>query len=149
MAMLLGAMSLALSSCTSFDRQWAESLRSGSSDSAAPTGCWTGRWKSESTGHTGQLRCIISADSRDTRACHCLYHATWGKLLSGSFRVDAKLDKRSAQEWKIRGQRDLGVLLGGTFTQEGIISQDQFRSHYNSKLDHGVLEMTRVTRTQP
>src|SRR6478752_6698735 len=53
------------------------------------TGAWEGTWKSESDGHTGKLRAIVSQPAppqgpalRRESGYYFLYEATWKKVLS-------------------------------------------------------------------
>lgn len=43
--------------CTGWPRGWNEARRTHTS--AGPGGAWVGTWTSESTGHTGKLRCAV------------------------------------------------------------------------------------------
>lgn len=44
-------------SCTGWPRGWNDAKRARTTE--GPGGAWIGTWKSESTGHTGKLRCAV------------------------------------------------------------------------------------------
>ncbi len=129
-----------LVSCASpsYKRDWEATLHA---SAAPPKGCWEGTWISAANGHTGKLRCIVSAAPAGYRF-H--YQATWAKFLSGEFSLVCPASKTRPASWTVSGSKDLGASMGGTFTHEAQITADRIKAVYRSKLDHGTMELQRV-----
>ncbi len=76
-----------LSSCSlSFKKEWKTALKTG--PQAGIEGAWEGTWNSESSGHHGRLRSVVGPAKNQEGDHSFHYHATWAKILSGSYRVE-------------------------------------------------------------
>jgi len=109
------------------------------------SGCWTGTWHSDSNGHEGGLRCIMTpraAGSFDAR-----YHATYDWCLLGfsfEYTVPVRAEK-SGVIWTFKGGAELGCwIAGGLYEYEGRIDGGDFSATYKSEDDHGVFRLKRV-----
>ena len=136
---------LAFSGCGSFDRQW-ESLEEEPAPLAGMEGRWKGTWYSETTDHTGVLRCIIERD--DEGVIRARYHATYAMGLTFEYRMPMEVERRGDVLY-FNAEADLGLLAGGVYQYEGTVEGDEFRSTYTSKGDSGTFQMTRVPEDEP
>jgi hypothetical protein len=142
----VGAVCLTLpllfSACSTFQRDWRRAL-------AQPVpaddlqGPWEGFWHSDSNGHNGRLRCLISR--LDDRQYRFRYHAVYWGILRFSYNMDAEV-QRQGEAFEFQGAADLGRLAGGVYEYEGRATPSEFFSTYRSKYDHGIFKMARPGR---
>lgn len=130
-----------LVSCGHFNSDWKQAL-----DTPAPkhsiVGAWTGTWKSEATGHTGQLRCVVSPPANAEGDHTFLYHARWGRLFAASFTATHRV-KPASDGFHFSGSHEMPSWVGGTYLYDGTVKGDAFSAAYRSSKDHGVFEMRR------
>jgi hypothetical protein len=111
-------------------------------------GAWTGTWKSNHDGHTGNLRAIVTklpTTAGQPEKYNFRYHATWANLLSGTINAEHEAipaGKKKDGVVTLSGEKDLGR-LGGVYGFTGVASPIEFKADYKSKLDKGVFEMKR------
>ena len=128
-----------LSGCSSFNSDFKDQSVSFVSGNDIK-GPWQGTWRSETSRHNGELRCLVTA--RADGKYDARFQAKFFKYLS--FRYTAVLEAQKAGEaWKFQGQADLGKLAGGIYRYEGEATPNHFFSKYESKKDHGIFEMKR------
>jgi hypothetical protein len=139
---LLFFSALVLSSCTGIPAGWSEAKRSSGTDPVS--GAWIGTWRSEKSGHTGGLRCVVTR--QDPVTCHFRYRASWAKILCAGFSLNSSVRPDGKGGYTVIGSKDLGKLFGGVFTCKGTIREGVFQSHYEAKLDHGIMEMRKVSQ---
>jgi hypothetical protein len=117
-------------------------------------GAWEGTWKSIASGHNGKLKAVAtSVPTKDGASEKYVfrYHATWGKVLSGTFQAEhtAKpaTDSKGRKEGKVllSGEKDLGT-LGGVYSFTGTATPSTFHADYKSSMDHGVFELKRPVK---
>jgi hypothetical protein len=139
---LLFVAAFLLSSCTSFERQWRQSVADYQTGKvAAPAGPWTGTWTTSTNGHTGNLRAIVSPAEDKPGEYDFRYHATWAKILSGSYKVRYPVTKRGGTH-HVDGEQKMGVF--GTFRHRASITRDRFDATYsNDKGDLGKFSLRR------
>lgn len=128
--------------CSSFHREWKTAIAS-PGPVAGLQGCWDGQWKSEQTGHSGRLRCIVTpgADGRSQARFLANY---WLGFLPLRFEYEVPLEVRSAgSRYEFRGSADLGKLAGGVYHYEGHADANRFFSTYKAESDYGTFEMRR------
>ena len=128
--------------CSTFERDWQAAAGELTATNRL-TGRWQGQWRSETSGHTGNLRCIIT--TRPDATYHARYHATYARILTFEYAVPFSPVEDNGQQ-SFTGEADLGFLSGGVYQYEATVNGDDYHSTYRSKHDHGVFEMTRVTR---
>ena len=126
--------------CASFEREWEAAGKSLGSEDALQ-GRWQGTWKSDVSGHTGSLRCIITKEAGGHYRAN--YHATYGWALSFRYAVSMSVEMEGSAS-RFQGTADLGWLAGGEYHYEGTSTANQFTSTYRSKSDHGKFEMVRA-----
>ena len=130
-----------LSNCsTGFNQQWHEAAALLPKPNDA-RGAWVGTWRSEVSGHHGELKAVVTAipSKSAPHEFNFRYHATYAKILSGSFTTIHHVDSRG----KLTGSEDLGSFAGGVYRYEGKVTPTEFQATYTSAKDHGVFEMKR------
>jgi len=132
-------LTLGGSGCSTFNRDWKASART-----AVPTndiqGPWDGDWLSQTRGHHGRLRCLMTktAEGRyDAR-----FHAKFWKIFSFGYTVPFAV-QQSDSSYRFQGDADLGKLAGGLYHYEGQATPTNFNSTYSSKADQGIFQMKR------
>jgi hypothetical protein len=139
---LLGLMILG-AGCCGFDRAWRKAAGEDSAPASDIRGRWTGTWRSDVSGHSNQLRCLMTPQTNGLYSAR--FHAKYKKgIFRFSFGYTIPLQVRRAGEaFEFEGQADLGWLAGGVYRCEGSATSTNFHSIYESKYDHGVFEMKR------
>ena len=136
---LLFTVLLIAGGCSSFNREWnkAGELPPPSDDM---TGRWQGTWKSEASGHTDKLRCIVTRG--ESGFYQAQFHAKYHGILSFGYTVPLKVEKTN-DTFQYSGEADLGSMAGGTYQYKGHANATTFFSTYSSKDDHGTFQMSR------
>ncbi len=127
--------------CSSFDRDWDAYADMRPGDPI--TGRWQGTWRSETTDHSGDLRCIIALADTAVTAYHARFHATFAGVLTFQYAVNMHPTER-AGVWHLEGKADLGRLAGGTYRYDAAIDGNRFDATYDAESDHGTFHMIRV-----
>jgi hypothetical protein len=137
--LLLLLLLVVASGCSSFNREW---KKAGAQPVATNelTGRWQGVWVSEATGHTDQLRCIVTC--KEDGAYHARFHAKYHTILSFGYTVPLQVE-RTNDVFQFQGEADLGWMAGGLYQYAGHADAINFFSTYSSKDDHGTFRMTR------
>ncbi len=123
--------------CSSFNRDWNSAMRR---EHEGVAGCWLGTWTSETNGHHGGLRCILTPRAEN------MYDARFRATYCGVIPFEQSVVLTGADSgglWRFRGEKDLGWVAGGLYEYAGEASQQKFMARYTSEKDRGVFEMTR------
>ena len=135
--------------CSGFSRQWQAATRPQPAAWTGIEGPWTGRWISEKTGHSGGLRCLVRRSSiaamnaDQARAHQFQYHATWGKLLSGTFTTSQPVREPRPGQFVSEGDWMLPKWAGGAYHYRVEATPTEWRATYSSGGDRGRFEMRR------
>jgi hypothetical protein len=129
---------LLLCGCSTFNRDWNEAAKQPTPPDSI-VGRWEGHWRSDDNGHSGRLRCLMSAETNGI--CQARFRATYGKIFHFGYTVPLEIHPHFGG-WEINGEANLGA-LGGVYYCEGRVSPTNFFSTYRSKYDHGIFEMQR------
>lgn len=132
---------LAITLFSSWGSTWRQALTRGPQSDV--TGAWQGTWHSEGTGHNGDLRAVVDPASNPEGDHIFHYHATWAKVLSGSFDAVHRVT-RIKGGYAFVGEHRLPTWAGGVYTYQGTVVGDSFKAVYRSALDHGTFQMQRV-----
>ncbi|MEM9016521.1 MAG: hypothetical protein AAGC68_05875 [Verrucomicrobiota bacterium] len=136
------AFPLLVCSCSSFERKWEAAVsdyQAGKTEGIS--GPWAGAWTTNTNGHTGNLRAIVSESKKSPGNYDFHYHATWAKIFSGGYRVSYPAS-RSGNTWKFDGEEKVGVF--GTFRHRATVTPHHFTATYSSeKGDLGDFSMSR------
>lgn len=131
--------------CSSFHRQWqAAATQPATTDLA---GAWVGTWRSEASGHDGELRAVVTRTGPG--AYQAQYHAVYADVLTFDYTVELMETRQVGDRVEFQGQSDLGWLAGGVYHYLGSANATEWRCTYRSDEDHGVFEMRRVTPEAP
>ena len=144
LAIAASLLCLGFASCsTSFNREWETAMASpAGAHFKDVSGPWKGTWRSDASGHSGELRCIISPQAGTPGAYRFHYHATFMGTLSATYDV-THVVKRAKDGFVFSGDQKLSGLGGGMYHYEGGGTSREFRATYRSSSDHGVFEMKR------
>jgi hypothetical protein len=99
-----------------------------------------GEWKSTRGTHHGRLDCVFTKDKPAHYTAD--FHAHWHGLSSSYTVPFATTPARDGLHF--RGQQDLGLIQGGVYKYEGVVTPTKFRAHYDSWYDTGVFELQRM-----
>lgn len=122
--------------CSRFDADW-KALEGVETEGI--TGRWVGRWESKTSGHSGDLKAIVTRI--DERTYETWYKATWGKALTNDYRV-VMLTVRDGDKLRFTGTKDMGGMFG-VFQYRGWATPEAYYSTYTSNDDQGTFHMTR------
>lgn len=121
-------------------------------------GKWEGIWLSDATGHHGDLRCVVKKPEMNELNTYCcgagvplpsvprsfFYHATWKKILSGSYKAIHYVERKKDGSYTFKGEHKMPNWAGGTYQYEGTIKGDEFKANYRCSMDNGTYTMKRV-----
>jgi hypothetical protein len=139
------AAAVFLGGCSSFEDEWEASVERWTA-SEAPGGLvgpWQGRWLSESTGHSGELRCIFKQGENGGHEAS--YRARWGWFFSFEYALPIEIESRPDGVVRFQSKADLGWPWG-EYEQEGEATGARLRSSYRAESDHGTFELERPPR---
>jgi hypothetical protein len=132
-------LALLLCGCSVFNRDWKRASAQGIQPNSAE-GPWEGRWISETNGHSGNLRCLMTRVSDSEYRAR--FRATYANVLHFSYTVPLEMHSHF-DGWEFNGEANLGKLAGGIYYYEGRVSPTNLFSTYRSKYDHGTFELQR------
>jgi hypothetical protein len=139
---LLAMVAFSFTGCVTYEKKWNEAVAAyEAGETQAPAGPWTGTWTTETNGHTGDLRAIVSPSKGGNGDYDFHYHATWKEIFSGAYKVRFPVTQ-SGSKYLANGEKSLGLF--GTFGHKATISGNRFDATYsNRKGDLGTFQMTR------
>lgn len=131
-----------LTGCSSFERAWKDSLAR-PFPAQGVTGPWVGTWLSDSNGHNGALRCILTQTTNN--AYEAWFKAKYRKVIPLTYAYKVTLEVLPVQDgvFTFSGKENLGALAGGVYHYEGRIAGTNFFSTYRCRIDHGTFRMSR------
>ena len=128
-----------LGGCGHFQREWREAGKA-ESPSSPVAGRWEGRWQSDSPGHGGNLKCVVTETAEHRYRAH--FHATYKGILR--FTYVAELHGGPSNNVVFfSGTADLGKLAGGVYKYDGSADGTNYLSRYDSSYDKGSFKMAR------
>jgi hypothetical protein len=125
------------SNASEFNRRWSQNDSPASSESGLPCR-WEGQWISQTNGHHGALRCLL------TETSPAEFAATFYAVYAGKLRVCYTVQlrgTRNGETLRLEGDAELGWLAGGTYRYAGEATVRAFRCTYECKYDRGTFEM--------
>jgi hypothetical protein len=131
------AIMVLLNGCSTFNRDWNAAVTSPRSGILGP---WEGVWKSETTGHTDKLRCLVS--ERNDHRYEARFHAKYRNIFVFNYTVLLGFEKTDS-ELMLSGKADLGYLPGGVYEYNGKATPTNFVCRYSSAHDWGTFVMHR------
>ena len=137
-------LAMAATGCSTFNRDWKRA-----SATPAPAhdidGQWEGSWLSDSNGHHGRLRCLVSR--LDDRPYRARFKANYWKIFRFNYTVNLHVTREPPGRFNFQGEADLGWWGGDVYHCDGHATPANFFSTYKSKYDHGTFQMTRPQTT--
>jgi hypothetical protein len=144
-----------LPSCGSdFRKAWKRDICPAPPPANGVVGKWEGTWLSAANGHHGKLRCVVGepkeymmvsyVPSKNSDAYCFHYHATWMKILSGSYKAFHHVVRNKDGSHTFKGDHQMPDWAGGKYHYEGTIKGDDFNACYESAMDRGTYTMKRV-----
>lgn len=139
-----------LSSCNSaFRRAWSADICPAPPPANGVAGKWEGTWLSAANGHHGELRCVVSGPLEVGKLYEkgdhqFFYHATWKKILSGSYKAIHNVKKQKDGSYIFKGEHQMPNWAGGKYHYQGTIKGDSFSACYECAMDRGTYTMKRV-----
>jgi len=130
---------LSTTGCSTFNRDWNASAQA-SPKTNDLQGRWEGTWLSQTKGHHGSLRCLLTRET--DYQYEARFHATYWKAFRFGYTVQLIVTPSEAA-YQCRGDADLGWLAGGTYHYEGTVTPTNFFSTYRAAGDHGIFQMHR------
>ena len=124
--------------CRDFHARWASA---GALGEDSVSGRWQGEWISETSGHRGPLRCVL------TVVTPSLWHLAFNAGYSRIFRACYTADFTAASDegrWAFTGREDLGVIAGGLYEYSGYATLTEIICRYKSPRDQGEFRLKRV-----
>jgi hypothetical protein len=130
---------LVAAGCSTFNRDWKAAARSAPLADTIE-GRWDGTWRSETNGHHGRLRCLITR--RPDGDYDARFHANYNIILPLRYGYTVPLEVQETNGvFKFQGKAKLGWLAGGLYEYAGEVVTNRFFSTYKCQRDHGTFEM--------
>lgn len=123
-----------------FQRRWNDPASQPKTNSGL-TGRWQGEWVSQSNGHRGALKCLLT--KTEAGEYQATFHAVYARFLSVCYSVPLQ-GQQSGEKLKLEGQADLGQLAGGIYHYEGEADETAFNCTYRCAYDHGTFHLRKA-----
>jgi len=136
---LLAGLLMSSAGCCSFNRDWKAQMKKAVPENEIE-GPWDGSWLSETKGHHGRLRGLLTRQTEDQYRAR--FHAKFWKIFSFGYTVPLTATKTN-EAYHMRGDADLGWWAGGAYHYEADANPTNFIATYRSKGDHGTFQMHR------
>jgi hypothetical protein len=140
---LIAALLPAAGCRNQFQEEWKRSATAEGGDGGGAdhlAGRWKGSWKSDKSGHSGGLRCIVKRADADTYRAH--FNATYALFIRFGYDMDMTADVQEDVTY-VAGEADLGKSAGGVYEYEGQSDGKTFRLNYRTKKDYGHFTLKR------
>lgn len=133
---------LVLSSCSTYQGDFAQAVADAEVPPNSPQGPWQGRWKSNQNGHEGPLWCIISPVADQPGSYQFRYRAGWGRLQFGDYATVVK-PANPGSPWTVQDSLELPGGFG-TYSIKGTVTNREFSATFTSDGgDHGTMTLER------
>ena len=131
---------IVIAGCGSYDKDFA--LAAAQAPGAGQIeGAWVGRWRSDTSGHAGDLKAIVTRINPSEY--HVRYQAKYKALWTATFEHETTLRGHFAgSTFHFEGDADLGWLYG-RYDYSGYVTDDEFFSTYKAKDDRGTYKLRR------
>jgi hypothetical protein len=131
--------------CSQFEKNWKQAGQQDFPESQM-AGRWMGTWTSETDGHSGELRCLIS--DLDGGAFNAAFRSTYGNVFKFDHTVTLYAVNLRGM-WTFEGSENLGLFAGGMYEYKGKAGANKCFATYKSRNDEGSFEMHRVKKDDP
>jgi len=130
---------LSATGCSTFNRDWKTNAQPAVQTNDIQ-GRWEGTWLSQTKGHHGSLRCLLTKET--DYQYEARFHATYWKIFRFGYAVQLIVTPADGA-YQFRGEADLGALAGGVYHYEGTLAPTNFFSTYRAAGDHGIFQLHR------
>jgi hypothetical protein len=103
-------------------------------------GCWSGQWKSCSTGHQGPMKATLTDCGEGKYRAD--FKGRFFKIVPFKYSVTLRVIDESEDVIQLGGSSYLGRMFG-TFQYTATVTASEFKASYRSKKDSGVFTMSR------
>ena len=103
-------------------------------------GCWSGQWKSCSTGHQGPMKATLTECGEGKYRAD--FKGRFFKVIPFKYSVTLEVIEQTDEAIQLGGASYLGRLFG-TFHYTATVTEKEFKANYRSKKDSGVFSMQR------
>ena len=106
-----------------------------------PTGTWKGRWRSESTGHSGPMRVVITPSNRGTYQAR--FTGRFAAIIPFAYRAELVPVQSSDGTTQLTSSKKLGPILGDYQMQTQVVGST-LSGGFQAAGDRGSIQMQRV-----
>ena len=106
-----------------------------------PTGTWKGEWRSESTGHRGPMRVVITPSNRGTYQAR--FTGRFAAIIPFAYRAELVPVQSSDGTTRLTSSKKLGPILGD-YQMQTQVSGSTLSGRFQAAGDRGSIQMQRV-----
>lgn len=122
---------------------WAVPSIAQESYSGNPQGEWKGRWQSQSTGHSGPMRVVISPTNRGTYQAR--FTGRFAAVIPFAYRAELIPQPTSDGRTVLTSSKKLGPILG-SYQMQTTVNGNVLSGDFQAAGDRGSIMMQRVGR---
>ncbi|MFN4904477.1 MAG: hypothetical protein ACK5EO_03140 [Planctomycetota bacterium] len=122
---------------------WASPLVAQDSWAGNPQGEWKGRWQSQSTGHSGPMRVVISPTNRGTYQAR--FTGRFAAVIPFAYRAELVPQTSFDGKTVLTSSKKLGPILG-SYQMQTKVSGNVLSGDFQAAGDRGSIMMRRVGR---
>ena len=138
--LVTAAVAVAGGCSSAFQREWKQTAVAAEPADDHLWGRWKGSWKSDKSGHSGGLRCVVTRTGDDSYRAR--FNATYALLFRFGYTMHMTADVREDVTY-VAGEANLGKNVGGVYEYEGQSDGKTFRVNYRTKKDYGHFTLKR------
>ncbi len=131
----------ALSACSNFAAEWDRRLHTRALDGF--DGCWKGQWRSETSGHDGHLRAIVTRSGDSDYSIR--YYALYGSKalpIPFEYTLDSVKVEREGDVFNVVWTIDMGLYR--KYSYDGKSTGESYKSSNISEYDRGIFDLERT-----
>ena len=106
-----------------------------------PTGTWKGQWRSESTGHSGPMRVVITPSNRGTYQAR--FTGRFAAIIPFAYRAELVPVQSSDGTTRLTSSKKLGPILGD-YQMQTQVAGSTLSGGFQAAGDRGSIQMQRV-----
>ena len=110
-------------------------------DPQNPTGTWKGEWRSNSTGHRGPMRVVITPSSKGTYQAR--FTGRFAAVIPFAYRAELVPTKRTDGTTVLTSSKKLGPILG-SYQMQTQVQGNALSGQFQAAGDSGSIQMQRV-----